>query len=108
MKIGEWFQNLTRNPGRQFADLNRWMEDHEVDRSAAFAVSDQEAWWLAVHQLINEAEQETIQAARAHTANPNQCIADVGAGEGVALVRQKLLDARELALRDVRTRERIV
>jgi hypothetical protein len=39
-----------------------------------------------------------VQSARNRTSNPNLCIADVGAGEGVDLVRQKLLDKRRLAL----------
>jgi hypothetical protein len=71
----------------------------EVDRTGAFAVPDTEPWWLAVHQVIDEAEAETIQGARNRIQNANACIAAVGAGEGCALVRQKLEDKREIALR---------
>jgi hypothetical protein len=70
----------------------------ETDFTGVFAIPNNEAWWLAVHQILNEAEAETVAGARNRTANPNLCIAAVGAGEGVELVRQKLLDKRKLAL----------
>jgi hypothetical protein len=73
----------------------------DQDFSGVFAISDSTPWWLAIHQLLDEAERETIQSARNRTGNPNLCIADVGAGEGVDLVRQKLLDKRRLALQNV-------
>lgn len=63
-----------------------------------FAVPDTEPWWTAVHDTINEAEWETIEESRRFTPNTNQCLSSVGAGEGIALVRQKLLDKRRLAL----------
>jgi hypothetical protein len=66
---------------------------------AAFAVSDNEAWWNAVHATINEAEAETVENARAHNTDPNKCMAAVNAGEGVDLVRRKLIDKRSMALR---------
>src|SRR5262245_12785973 len=70
------------------------------DLTGVFAVPNDEPWWIAVHSLINQAEAETIKGARAaHTRNPNGCVAAIGASEGVDLVRQKLIDARELALR---------
>jgi hypothetical protein len=61
-------------------------------------VADTEPWWIAVNQIIDEAEWETVWGARRTTANTNACIAAVGAGEGVALVRQKLIEARQIAL----------
>jgi hypothetical protein len=61
-------------------------------------VADTEPWWIVVNQIIDEAEWETVWGARRTTANTNACIAAVGAGEGVALVRQKLQEAREIAL----------
>jgi hypothetical protein len=61
-------------------------------------VADTEPWWIAINEIIDEAEWETIEGARRTTANTNSCIAAVGAGEGVALVRQKLIEAREIAL----------
>lgn len=64
----------------------------------ALAVADTEPWWTAVHSIIDEAEWETIEGARRRTKDTNACIAAVGAGEGVALVRQKLNHAREIAL----------
>lgn len=71
-----------------------------IDRTGALAVPDTEAWWLAVHQIIDEAELETMQAARdAHrTANTNATIGAVGASEGCDLIRRKLNDARKAAL----------
>jgi hypothetical protein len=69
-----------------------------TDFTGVFAIPDNEPWWLAVHQILNEAESETVSGARNRTANPNLCIAAVGAGEGVELVRQKLIDKRRLAL----------
>lgn len=75
--------------------------DDGVDRTPALAVSLAEPWWLAVHQILNDAELETIKGARrVHTgANSNATIAAVGASEGVDLVRQKLNEAREYALK---------
>lgn len=69
------------------------------DLSSALAVSDKDTFWLAVHQVINEAEQETIEGARNRTAETNKCIAAVGAGEGVCLVRSKLIIKRQTALK---------
>jgi hypothetical protein len=69
-----------------------------TDFTGVFAIPDNEPWWLALHQILNEAEAETVQGARNLTANPNLCIAAVGAGEGIELVRQKLIDKRRLAL----------
>jgi hypothetical protein len=70
-----------------------------VNLDLVFAVPDNEPWWMAVHQLIDEAERETVDGARSRTANTNLCIAAIGASEGVDLIRQKLKDKRELALR---------
>jgi hypothetical protein len=70
----------------------------DFDYTGVFAIPDNTPWWLAVHQILNEAEAETVQGARNRTANPNLCIAAVGAGEGIDLVRQKLLDRRRIAL----------
>jgi hypothetical protein len=63
-------------------------------------VADTEPWWIAVNKIIDQAEWETIEVARRKTPNTNECIAAVGAGEGVHLVRQKLQEAREVALRE--------
>jgi hypothetical protein len=70
----------------------------DTDFTGLFAIPNNEPWWMAVHQILDEAEAETTRGARNRTANPNLCIAAVGAGEGVELVRQKLLDKRRLAL----------
>jgi hypothetical protein len=69
------------------------------DLTGAFAVPSDEPWWLAVHQIIDQAEEETIRGARMRTQITNACIAAVGAGEGVDLVRTKLHDARAIALK---------
>jgi hypothetical protein len=68
------------------------------DYSGVFAVADTEPWWLAVHQIVDQAELETIAGARRMTADANRCIAAVGAGEGCDLIRAKLKEARERAL----------
>ncbi len=68
------------------------------DYTGALAVPDTTPWWKAVHQIIDEAEAETILSARKRIGETNKCIADVGAGEGVDLVRIKLKEAREVAL----------
>lgn len=70
----------------------------QLDYSGALAVPDTEPWWLAVNQIVNEAELETIQGARNKLMNTNLCIAAVGAGEGIDLIRTKLKQAREYAL----------
>jgi hypothetical protein len=92
MKSGwlKWLRNIDPN----------WKSNvsPDTDFTGVFAIPDNEPWWLAVHQILNEAEAETTSGARNRTANPNLCIAAVGAGEGVELVRQKLLDKRRVAL----------
>ena len=65
----------------------------------ALAVADTEPWWIAINSIIDQAEWETIDGARNASKDPNGCMAAVNAGEGVALVRQKLIEARELALK---------
>jgi hypothetical protein len=70
--------------------------------TGALAVADTEPWWIGVHAIIDQAEWETIEGARRRTKETNACIAAIGAGEGVALVRQKLIEARELALTEMK------
>ena len=83
----------------------RWSEPDEiirqdtVDRTSVFAVPNNEPWWLAVHQAINEVEQEAFNAARARVANTNECINSIGASEGAMMVRLRLVEKRENALR---------
>jgi hypothetical protein len=92
MKIGgveiRW---VRANPWRVPPVSNR-------DLTGVFAISADEPWWLAVHHILNEAEQETIDGARKRVQNTNACISAVGAGEGIDLVRTKLNDARSIAL----------
>jgi len=68
------------------------------DLSGVFAVPIDEPWWLAVHAIIDAAEQECVDGARKRIQSTNACISAVGAGEGCDLVRQKLVDARDIAL----------
>ena len=68
------------------------------DLTGVFAVSDQEPWWRAVNQLIDTLEWETIEATRNNVGNTNLLINAVGAGEGVAMVRQRLVETRRGAL----------
>jgi hypothetical protein len=70
----------------------------DLDRT--FAISDQDPFWRAIHKAIDALELETLETARLHTANPNLCIADVGASEGVAMVRLRLNQKRANALRE--------
>ncbi len=83
-----------------FAGLRRGEQGSNY--TAAFAVSDQEAWWVAVNQLIDDLEMEMVVGARNNVANTNICISAVGAGEGVAMVRQRLIETRERALSESR------
>ena len=73
-----------------------------INRTLSFAVPDREPWWLGVHQTIDEAEAETIVAARKNILQPYGCIAAVASGEGIDLVRQKLIDKRNIALKEGR------
>src|SRR4030095_1064187 len=96
MKIGPVEILLpSRARARAYVDI-----DGDKDLSGAFAVADTEPLWLAIHQTINELEMETIEAERRYTKSTNECIAAVGAGEGVAMVRLRLMEKRENALRE--------
>ena len=79
-------------------EVNRPYQSDQRDMSATFAVSINEPWWIAVHLLLDELERETVQGARNQVTNTNMCISAVGAGEGVAMVRQRLIETRDLAL----------
>jgi hypothetical protein len=70
-----------------------------VDRTSVFAVPSNEPWWLAVHQIVNEIELEAFNAARSRVANTNECINSIGASEGAMMVRLRLVEKRENALR---------
>lgn len=74
------------------------LNDDGVDRTGAFAVAEDTAWWLALHQLLKRIEDETVAGARGKIRDTNECIAAVGAGEGIALVRRRLLETRAYAL----------
>jgi hypothetical protein len=65
----------------------------------AFAVPDTAPWWLAVHAVIDELEQEWIQGARESVGNTNLCINSLGISEGVASVRRRLIETRNEVLR---------
>jgi hypothetical protein len=88
------FQIIRRKPAARAETIN----------VGPLGVADTEPWWLAVNQILDEAEWETIEGARKRTPNTNACIAAVGAGEGVALVRDKLKQARDLALGELKIR----
>lgn len=79
-----------------------WAGASDTDYSGAFAVVEAEAWWLAVNQIVDQAELETIAGARRATHDANRCIAAVGAGEGCDLIRTKLKEARAYALASYR------
>jgi hypothetical protein len=64
----------------------------------AFRVPENENWWRAVLQVIDELERETIQGARNYVANTNMCISAVGGGEALAELRGRLVALREKAV----------
>lgn len=68
------------------------------DLSGALAIPDTNEIWRAVHQTINEAERETIDASRRYVREPNLCIAEVGGGTGISYVRAKLIEKRTNAI----------
>jgi hypothetical protein len=74
------------------------LKDDGVDRTGAFAVAEDTAWWLALHQILKSVEDECTSGARNKIRDTNQCIAAVGAGEGIALVRRRLMEVRQYAL----------
>ena len=71
------------------------------DMTNAFAVTDDNSMWLAVHQVVNEVEKECIEGSRRYVMNTNQCISAVGAGEGASLIRLRLIEKRNLALKEL-------
>jgi hypothetical protein len=73
-----------------------------AELSSALAVADTERWWLAVHQILDTIEWETIEEARRYTADPERCAGAVCAGEAIALVRQRLKQTRDEGLRGLR------
>jgi hypothetical protein len=72
--------------------------DDGIDRTGAFAIAEDTAWWVALHQVLNNVEAETITGARNRVKETNECIAAVGAGEGITLVRRRLMETRAYAL----------
>jgi hypothetical protein len=98
--IRDWFNQRVR---QQRSKLPQPRE--QIDYTGALAVPETEAWWRAVHQIIDQAELESIQAARlVHTGpNTNATVAAVGASEGCDLIRTKLNQARQYALTHVRS-----
>jgi hypothetical protein len=98
MKIGnlevQWHEKCS------YARDARIHSNGDKDLSGAFAVADTEPLWRAIHQALDELEMEMIEAARRYTKSTNECIAAVGAGEGVAMVRLRLIEKRENALRE--------
>jgi glycerol dehydrogenase-like iron-containing ADH family enzyme len=78
----------------------RWTSPAQLPvRLESLGVPDTDPMWRAVHYLIDEAEAETILHARKKLRDTNACLAAVGAGEGIDLVRAKLNQARANALR---------
>lgn len=71
----------------------------EDDLSGALAVPDTDRQWLAVHQVIDEAEDECQRAGRAQVANARMCVNSLGMADGAALVRTKLAERRLEALK---------
>jgi hypothetical protein len=96
-------ETLWSKLGELFAIRRRVLELRQQparpDLSGVFAVSDQEPWWLAVNQVLDDLERETAQFARDKVADTNKCISAVGAGEGVAMVRLRLKEIRDFALK---------
>jgi hypothetical protein len=70
----------------------------EGDLRGALAVPDTEAWWRAVLQVCEEAEQEALDGARIKVANDRACVNSLGMADGARLVRDKLISRRAAAL----------
>ena len=100
MRIGPI--EITWKPRVVWLPLIGSKDQPQIDRTGVFAVPNDEPWWLAVHETINEAEAETTVTARRSTLHPYGAIAAVSAGEGCDLVRQKLINKRKIALKEVR------
>ncbi len=66
------------------------------DLSGVFAISEFEPWWMAVHQALNELEDEMIKGA--YNSIGEKCVDAVRNAEGVNLVRQRLIEKRANAL----------
>lgn len=66
------------------------------DLTGVFAISEFEPWWMALHQTLNELEDEMIKGA--YNSIGDKCIDAVRNAEGVNLVRQRLLEKRATAL----------
>jgi len=95
MDFLEWL-NLKKKYPRRYDPI-----ETDRDMTGAFAVENTNPFWLAVHQAINEIEAETINSARACSANPNLVNYHVGASEGVTMVRRRLIEKRGIALAEV-------
>lgn len=67
----------------------------------ALAVADDNSLWLAVHQVIDDLEQETIRTARDLTGQPALCAGAVSAGEALAMLRRKLERLRDEGIKGV-------
>lgn len=90
--LQKWIRPLFRVPDGA--------REEEVINLLPLAVAEGEPWWVTVHRLIDSAEWETIEGAR-NASDTTKCVAAVGAGEGIALVRRKLIEARQVALRQM-------
>lgn len=80
---------------------NKYVNIPDRDMTMAFAVTDDNPMWLAVHQAINEIEKETVETARKCSANPSLSQYHLGASEGVTMVRLRLIEKRNLALKEL-------
>lgn len=67
--------------------------------NGSLAVPDTEPWWRAVHAILDEAEREATDGARQQVANERICINSLGMADGAALVRAKLIERRNAALK---------
>ena len=94
--FGRWFKDGEKPDGWAGA-----IEPIETDRdmTGAFAIEENHPLWLAVHQVINEAEKECMEGAAKYVANTNMCISAVGATEECGIIRRKLIERREVALK---------
>jgi hypothetical protein len=95
MSILELISGRTSNAQRRTSNI----ELKPADLASALAVADTERWWVAVHQILDTIERETVEEARRYTNDPGRCTGAVCAGEAVALVRQRLEQTRAEGLR---------
>lgn len=69
----------------------------EAEVALALQVPDDDPMWRALHQVIDEFEEEMIAAAQKYVATHGLCANALGQAEAMGLLRRRLLELRQLA-----------